>query len=106
MKAWKKVVVAGFSAFAVFVALKFTDDWYAELSKSCSFYGGTPAERSVFSSTPSCAWSSSLMQRQINFMGIEGTGLSHAERFCRMNRGAMSFGATREQVVCALARKN
>jgi hypothetical protein len=104
MKTWKKWLLGGLIGFAVFVGFKFTDDSYAELSKSCTFYGGTPAERSLFTSTASCTWPNQLMQKQVSFMGITELGYAHAERFCRIYKGRMSFRSSSDPVVCTFAQ--
>lgn len=104
MKRWQKIAISAVAAFAVFVAIKFTEDSYADLSKSCMFYGGTPAARSLFTSTESCTWPNRLAQRQVNFMGTMQRGFNVAVQFCRLYKGRLSSGENTEPVVCSFAK--
>ena len=104
MARWKKFAIGAAALFAAFVGLKFTDDSFADLSKSCSFYGGTPANRSLFTSTASCTWTNQMMQRQVNFAGTPQRGINVAEKFCHAYKGRLVIKSTADPVVCEFAK--
>ncbi len=97
---WKKFSYGALALCAIAIPIKFYEDSFNQRSTDCSFFGGTPTERSLFTATKACTWPKQKWNRPVNMFGYEERGLEVVVRFCKSNKGTLDVRNLTENAVC------